>query len=148
VDEPTFWLGTLVKNGCYFLGEAKLQTCITFDWDIRFKKSLCRWNRNEKCYLMEASFLRYNIVTEGCFGNSENIDPCQSIHYLLEFILGWTLSHWLYSSNVIYIFDIHLRENFWYNNCPPNSAFMNIKRALNIAPLHSPVRISLCRFMS
>jgi len=136
MSEASQLLGSArMRSGCHSPEMTELQTGITFDWDVRFRRSLWRWNRNEKCYLKEVGFLEYNSLTNSCFGNGESIDPGISVQHLSVSILDLTLSHCLYSSNVICIFNFYLRENFWYNYCPPKSAFMDIKRALNIATL-------------
>jgi len=64
-----------MESRCLLPRVAELRTDTTFDWDIRFRRSWCRWNRNEECYLMEADFLWYNTGTESCLGNSENTGP-------------------------------------------------------------------------
>jgi len=153
-DEPTSWFGVDdatsqlfgsafdMRSGCHSPEMAELQVGITFDWNIRFKWFLWRWNRNEKCHLVETGFLGYIAVTKSCLGNDEGIDPGLSVRHPLVSALDLTLSYRLYSLNVVCIFNIDLREILWYNNCPPKSSFMNIKQALNIATLSRSTRSS------
>jgi len=103
------------RYGYHSLQMAELRTGITFDWDVRFRRSLWRWDRSKKCYLRGVGLLGYNAVTQSCFGNGESVDPGISVQYLSVSILGWTLSHWLYSLDVICISNIYLRVNFGYN---------------------------------